>query len=200
MIEQTKQEIKSRRLALELYDSWIRERQGRPDFEIPKNESDLKEIRMKNFVTQLAEPRRRHLEQMKEIAPEMSAADKVALLVMLELPVVETSTLLHRLSVQLAANPEAVYFSQENMNDNCGSGCGCGCAFMENLPWEERINVHMDAKPFSIDPFNEIDMTKEEHNSLLVKDFLESFQSLSHSVSGEINQRYYQMGRSFGRL
>jgi hypothetical protein len=51
-------------------------------------------------------------------------ADRVALLVMMELPVLETSTLLHRLSRQLAEDPEAKYFSTVNLRDNCGSGCG----------------------------------------------------------------------------
>jgi hypothetical protein len=124
MVEPTKQAAESQELALKLYDTWVRERQTRPGFEIPKTERDLKEIRTRNFVSQLVEPRRRHLEQLREVASEMSTADTVALLVMLELPTLETSALLHRLSAQLAQDPEAVYFSQVNMADNCGSGCG----------------------------------------------------------------------------
>ena len=125
MIEQTKRAVKSRKLALKLYDNWVRERQRRPkELQCAQSEDELTQLRLVNFRIQLAEPRRRHLEQLKEVAPEMSTADKVALLVMLELPALEISSLLHRLSVQLAARADANYFDEVNQADNCGSGCG----------------------------------------------------------------------------
>ena len=101
MIENAKKTI-GKDLALKLYDTSIHERQKRPDFLVPKREADLKDIGMKNFSSQLAQPWREHLEQLAEVASEISTADTVALLVMLELPALEISTLLHRLSIQLA--------------------------------------------------------------------------------------------------
>ena len=124
MIEQKERQINSRELAVKLYDTWVRERQKRPDIKCTDNEKELKEVSQENFANQLAKPRRAHLEHLKKVAKEMTAADKVALLVMMELPVIETSTLLHRLSRQLAENPDATYFSLVNQADNCGSGCG----------------------------------------------------------------------------
>jgi hypothetical protein len=124
MIEEVKKQIQSKELALKLYDRWVRNRQKRDSLEIPTDETGLKKLGLKNFVAQLVEPRRKHLTELKGVGKEMSTADKVALLVMLELPVVETSTLLHRLSRQLAEDPESVYFSKVNQNENCGSGCG----------------------------------------------------------------------------
>ena len=124
MIEQTKRLIKSRELALKLYDTWVRERQKRPDVRCTEDKAEVEEVRRKNFANQLAKPRRRHLEQLREVAKEMSTADKVTLLVMLEFPVLEISTLLHRLSIQLAENPDALYFSKVNQVAACGCGCG----------------------------------------------------------------------------
>lgn len=125
MIEQTRQAAKSRKLALKLYDNWVRERQERPkELQCARNKRELEQLRLVNFASQLAEPRQKHLEQLKEVASEMSTADKVALLVMLELPALEISSLLHRLSMQLAARPDATYFAEVNQADNCGSGCG----------------------------------------------------------------------------
>lgn len=124
MIEQTKRRLESHELAVKLYDTWVRERQKRPDIECSDNRKDLEKLSRANHASQLVEPRRRHLKEMKKVSKAMTIADKVALLVMMELPVLETSTLLHRLSQQLAADPEATYFSQTNMRDNCGSGCG----------------------------------------------------------------------------
>lgn len=124
MIEQTERQIKSRELAVKLYDTWVRERQKRPDIRCTDNEKELKEVRRENFLTQVAKPRQRHLDQLKRVAKEMTAADKVALLVMMELPAIEISTLLHRLGRQIAESPDATYFSLVNQRDNCGSGCG----------------------------------------------------------------------------
>lgn len=197
MIKKTRKEIQSRELALKLYDAWVRERQRRPGLEIPKDKAGLRELGLKNFVRQLAEPRLRHLKQLKEVAPEMTTADKVALLVMLELPALEISTLLHKLSTQLMQDPDAIYFSKVNQADNCGCGCGCGCAFMLDLPWAERINAHMDDKPFSIDPFNEVGLPEKERDSLLIKDFLSGYEALSDSISERVNNRYYQLGNIF---
>jgi len=124
MIEQAKRTGGSRQLALKLYTRWTRRRQQRPDLIIPQGEAQLKELGLKNFVNQLAEPRRKQLEELKQVATELSIADKVALLVMTELPVLETSTLLQKLSTQLMKDENAPYFSKVNQNENCGSGCG----------------------------------------------------------------------------
>lgn len=124
MIEQTERQIKSRELAVKLYDTWVRERQKRPDIRCTDNEKELKEVRRENFLSQVAKPRQRHLDQLKRVAKEMTTADKVALLVMMELPAIEISTLLHRLGRQIAESPDAAYFSLVNQRDNCGSGCG----------------------------------------------------------------------------
>jgi hypothetical protein len=124
MIEQAKRGIQSKELALKLYDAWVRERQKRPMIDIPKDKAGLKRLGLKNLVKQHVEPRRRHLMQLKKVARAMTTADKVALLVMLELPVLETSALMHRLSIQLTQDSKATYFSQVNQADNCGSGCG----------------------------------------------------------------------------
>lgn len=120
MIEQTKREVRSKELALKLYDTWVRERQKRPMIEIPKDKAGLKRLGLKNLVKQHVEPRRGHLRQLRAVAKAMTTADKVALLVMLELPVLETSALMHRLSIQLTENPKATYFSQVNQDWNCG--------------------------------------------------------------------------------
>ena len=124
MIEETKRMIESEGLAVKLYDAWVRERQKRPDIQCTNNRKEVEEIRRKNSVNQRVKPRQRHLQQLKRVAKAMTTADKVALLVTLELPVLETSALLHRLSRQLAADPEAKYFSPENMFASCGCGCG----------------------------------------------------------------------------
>lgn len=127
MIEETKRAVKSQQLALKLFDHWVRERRLRPDDLACSESKDveaLKEVGLKNFVSQLAEPRRKQLEELREVAPEMTTADKVALLVMTELPMLETASLLHRLATQVMQDPSAAYFSKINMASNCGSGCG----------------------------------------------------------------------------
>jgi hypothetical protein len=124
MIKKKKEELESHELAVKLYDTWVRDRQNRQDIKCSDDLQDLEELSRINHESQLVEPRRKHLQQMKEVAKAMTIADKVALLVMMELPVLETSTLLHRLSIQLTQDPAATYFSRVNMADNCGSGCG----------------------------------------------------------------------------
>ena len=199
MIEETKQTIRSEGLAIKLYDMWIRQRQHRPPLIIPeKGKEGLKELSLKNFVSQLAQPRRTSLEQLRGVAKEMSPADKVALLVMLELPTLEASALLQKLSGQLMMDPDAVYFSKINQSDNCGCGCGCGCAAMSDLPWEQQIKAHLETKPFSIDPFNEIGIPEKERDELLIRDFLASYERLSHTITEKVNSRYYRLGHEFG--
>ena len=120
-------QMESRNLALKLYDRWVRQRQARPAIDIPPDETGkegLKKLGLKNFASQLVHPRKQQLGELKKVAKQMSIADKIALLVMMELPVLETSSLLHKLSMQLAANPGATYFSLVNQADNCGCGCG----------------------------------------------------------------------------
>lgn len=62
---------------------------------------------------------------------------------------------------------------------------------MASLPYEERINAHMDTKTYSIDPFNEIGVSEKERDTLLIKDFLSSYEKLSDSVSKKVNSKYY---------
>jgi hypothetical protein len=115
---------KSQQIAVKLYDRWVRQRQQRGDITCSDNEKEVERLARANFQAQVVEPRKRHLSDLKQVAGSMTMADRVALLVMMELPVLETSTLLHRLSRQLAEDPEAKYFSTVNLRDNCGSGCG----------------------------------------------------------------------------
>jgi hypothetical protein len=68
---------------------------------------------------------------------------------------------------------------------------------MAGLPYEEQIRTHHATKPYSIDPFNELETSKEERDALLVRDFLESFGTLSRSVAERVNQRYHNMARDF---
>jgi hypothetical protein len=128
----------------------------------------------------------------------MDFADQVALLVMTEIPTLETSTLLHRLSRQVTEDPDATYFSQFNMADNCGCGCGCGCAAMADLGYEERLVAHYQTKPYSIDPFNELGTSAETRDALLARDFLASYEKLSSSVTERVNQNYFRTARDAG--
>jgi len=197
MVEVEHKKVKSRELALRLYDHWVRERQERPKIEFPDPKDGIKKIGLKNYVNHYIEPRRKHLAELKKVAPSMTMADKTALLVMQEFPALEISSLLHKLTRQLAADPEAPYFSKVNQDDNCGCGCGCGCS---GIPWEtyvDKIQGHKMIKPFSIDPFNEVGIPARERDALLIKDFLESYETLSNDVACKVNQRYFHMGRDF---
>ncbi len=69
---------------------------------------------------------------------------------------------------------------------------------MAGLPFDERINAHLDAKPYSIDPFNEVGIPTEERDALLIRDFLQSYEALSSAVTERIHGRYYKMGHEFG--
>ena len=198
MIEATAKAIESRSIAVKLYDRWVRQRQGRHGLEIPTDGADLKRLGLKNFANQLAVPRQRQLKDLKEVANAMSPSDAVALLVMTELPPLEISSLLHKLTRQLTTDPEATYFSKVNQDDNCGCGCGCGCAAMASLPYEERIYVHYAAKPYSIDPFDEAGLPHEHRDALLISDFLKSYDTLAQGVAETVNQRYFRMGQQFG--
>lgn len=197
MIEEAKMEIESEELSLKLLNLWVRQRQKRQDLEMPSNERELKELGIKNFVNQIVEPQQSEHKQLKEVAKKISMADKVALLVMQQIPMLENSALLHKLSMQLAEDSQAPYFSKVNQQSNCGCGCGCGCAAMAKLPYEEKIYAHYAAKPFSIDPFNELGVSDKERDSLLIKDFLRSYEKISGSVK-KLNERYFNMGREFG--
>ncbi len=197
MIQNVEKRAASRDLTARLYDGWVRTRQSRPELEVPKDKKELLALGLKNFESQLAAPRRKQLEQLKKIGGELETADKVALLVMMEFPALEASTLLHKLSQQLSRDPEGVYFSKVNQQDNCGTGCGCGCAAMMDLPWVERINTHMDVKPYSIDPFNEADIPAKARDELLIRDFLESYEAIATRVAQRVHDRYFAMGRAF---
>jgi hypothetical protein len=190
---------KSHHTVLKLYDSWVRKRQSRPALEIPeaKTPHDLKEFGLKNFMSQHVAPRQRQLEELRKASADVSTADKVAVLVAMELPTIEVSALLHKLSAQLAKDPEAVYFSKVNQSDNCGCGCGCGCAAMMGLPYEERLLAHFSTKPYSIDPFNELGTSEKERDGLQIDEFLASYEALSTSVGQRVNQRYFQVRRDF---
>ncbi len=69
---------------------------------------------------------------------------------------------------------------------------------MASLPYEEQINVHLDTKPYSIDPFNVVGIPEKERDALLVQDFLASYEGLSNSITERVKERYYRMGRDFG--
>lgn len=193
----TRKQVTSRRLALKLYGKWVRERQLRPDLTIPKTKKELDSLGLENFNRQLGEPRRRHLKELKEYGSQLTTADKVALLFMLELPALEISTLLHKLSAQLMQDPDAIYFSEINQACNCGCGCGSCCSLMMDFPWDKRIKTHLDIKPFSIDPFNEVGLEAKERDTLLIRDLINSFEALSNIVSDNINNKYYQLGDIF---
>jgi hypothetical protein len=197
MADDTIQLQRSQRLALGLFDRWVRQRQNRPPIESTDDPKQLKKIEKENFRTQLVEPRKAQLAQLKEASGDMTLADQTALLVMMEIPSLETSTLLHRLSRQIAADPEATYFSKVNMGDNCGTGCGCGCHAMADLSYQEKIVSHYQTKPYSIDPFNELGTPARARDALLVKDFLASYEGLSQSVVERVNARYFDMARKF---
>ena len=197
MIEEEKSRGRSRQLAAELYDRWVRDRQRRPDIKAPDNLKELERAAKENFDTQLLRPRQQHMKDLKELKQSVQFSDQVALLAMLELPVLETSTLLHRLARQVAHDPKAKYFSGENLKDNCGCGCGCGCAAMAHLPHEEQILLHHQAKPFSVDPLNELGTTTEVRDALLASEFMDSFRALSQTVSEKVNRRYFQMAQDF---
>lgn len=68
---------------------------------------------------------------------------------------------------------------------------------MAGLPYEEQIRTHHATKPYSIDPFNELNTRKQERDELMVRDFLDSFGRLSASVAERVNERYHRMGRDF---
>ncbi len=197
VIDKETRSARSRQLAVKLYDQWVRERQNRPDIKTTKDLKELHKIAKENFATQLVKPRERHLAQIRELKQSVEFPEQVALLAMMELPVLETSALLHRLGRQIAADPEAKYFSPINLADNCGCGCGCGCAAMASLDLEDRLALHHQAKPFSVDPFNELDTPTEARDGLLVREFLASFQAISEDIAGRVNRRYFQMARDF---
>lgn len=69
---------------------------------------------------------------------------------------------------------------------------------MAGLPYEDRIKMHHDTKPYSIDPFNELETPIRERDSLLVKDFLSSYEAISESINERVNFRYIKMGEYFG--
>jgi hypothetical protein len=68
---------------------------------------------------------------------------------------------------------------------------------MAGLPYEERVYAHYGAKPYSIDPFNEIGLAEKERDNVLIRDFLTSYEAISSSVSEKVNERYFAMGRAF---
>lgn len=190
----------SREMAVKLYDKWVRERQKRTGFESGdhvKSPKELAPIARRNFESQVLHPRQNHLRDLKDLGRTLSFAEKVALLALMELPSLEVSSLLHRLGRQLAADADAPYFSRENLADNCGCGCGCGCAAMAELGIADRIILHHEAKPYSIDPFNELDTPAATRDGLLARDFLTSFQRVAEGVAEKVNNRYYRIAQDF---
>jgi hypothetical protein len=182
----------SRNRAVNLYQQWVRARQNRPPIRSSNDPKLLPAIEEENFRTQLVEPRKRQLDELKATGDQIAFPDKVALLVTTEIPTLETSTLLQRLAGQLAVDPDATYFSQVNMADNCGCGCGCCCAAMTDLSYQEQIVAHYQTKPYSIDPFNELGTAVETRDNLRVSDFLESFQAVSAQINTQVNQRFFE--------
>lgn len=192
------QRPRSAKLAARIYEASVRDRQRRrADLRVPESDRDIEEVRQHNFEVQALEPRNNVLQQIRDAGAELSTADKVSLLVMTEMSAVDATALLHRVSVQLADDPNAFYFSRVNMADNCGCGCGCGCSVMRALPDEQRIALHRQLKPFSIDPFNEAQIPQEERDGLLIRDFLASYEGLTADVRKGIEDRYFRMGHEF---
>jgi hypothetical protein len=68
---------------------------------------------------------------------------------------------------------------------------------MAGLPYEEQIRTHHGTKPYSIDPFNELQTPTAERDALMIKDFLDSYGRLSASITERVNARYQRMGREF---
>lgn len=186
----------STKIALKLYDTTIRERINRKGFEPYKTKEDLERIGTKNFNIQLVEPRKKFIHQIKEMGEKLTTADKVALLMLEGLPTLETSALIHKLSAQTIADPEAIYFSKTNQAENCGCGAcneGSGCG--KNMSYEKKLLEHYTAKPYSIDPFNEVGLTETERDSLKIKDLLESYEKISDGITTKINRRYFNLNR-----
>lgn len=122
MVQQQKED--STEKALELYEIWVNERQNRPDVKCSEDKAGVNELRKENFSNQVVKPRKNHIEQLKKSSRDISFADMVSLLVMLELPAIEISTLLQRLNSEMLDNPTARYFSEVNQVARCGCGCG----------------------------------------------------------------------------
>lgn len=182
-------DIESKEIATKLYFSWVQERQEREGFRVPDTRENYKKLGLNNFKVQHAKPRRNHLKVLSKVAKDLTTADTVALLVMLELPALEITTLLQKMRNQLNQEENALYFSKTNQFNNCGCGCGSCCAYMEDMPWDQQINSHLDAKPYSIDPFNEVGIPQKERDALLIKDFLKSYKELSGSIVKKINEK-----------
>ncbi len=68
---------------------------------------------------------------------------------------------------------------------------------MASLPYEEQIYTHYAAKPYSIDPFNEVGIPEKARDALLIRDFLKSYESLSIEISERVNKRYFRIGEEF---
>jgi hypothetical protein len=116
MTEGIARKNRSRELAVKLYDMWVRQRQERKELHCTDSKGreidwkkDPENLRRENFVNRLAGPREEHLAQLKRMGKEMTTADKIALLALVELPAVEISSLMHKLSLNLAKDPKGVY-------------------------------------------------------------------------------------------
>lgn len=179
----------SNELVIKLYNGWIARRLNRPDFIVPSNAEGQKALGFKNYISQHVGPRKDHLKDLKSVADKMNMSDIVALLVKLELPVIEVTTLLTKLNTQLKKDTKAVYFSKVNQNDNCGCGCGCNCFTLSQMNYEEKINQHKINKPHSIDPFNELEIPEKKRDELLIKDFLDSYKRITKLISEKIESK-----------
>lgn len=194
-VESKKKEASSK-IALSLYDRAIRERINRKGFEPYKTKADIERIDTKNFAIQLVEPRKKFIQRIKEMGDKITTADKVALLMIEGLPTLETSALIHKISTQAMHDPNAIYFSKMNQEDNCGCGsCNQGSGCGKNMPYEKKLLEHYTVKPYSIDPFNEVGLTDEERDSLKIKDLLESYERLSDGIANKVNRRYFDLSR-----
>jgi hypothetical protein len=193
--ESSEKKSASAKIALRLYDNHIRERFNRNKLEPYKDQADLERIGNKNYITQLLEPRRKFVQQLKEAGDKVTTADKVALLWIEQLPTLEISALIHKLSVQALHDPNAIYFSKLNQADNCGcGGCNQGSGCGKNMSFEDKYQLVTRAKPYSIDPFNEVGLTDVERDSLKIKDLLGSYEKISDGVA-KINRRYFDLHR-----
>ncbi len=109
----------TRATALGLYDTWVRAGQLRPALRCSETEKGMDRLGSSNFRAQLVEPRKKHIDQLKK-ARDLSAADKVVLMMMQDLPALEISSLVQRLSQQLVKDPNVKIFGPENRAFDCG--------------------------------------------------------------------------------
>ena len=103
---------------MKLYSKWVQKRLDRPPAvcrdrsgkEVDwKEEKTRSSLGSENFNNVLLKPREEHLSQLREAGDLLTTADKAALLVMMELPMLEASSLVETLSQKLLEDPDATH-------------------------------------------------------------------------------------------